>query len=496
MHIRTIFWLNMGYARTRLLVAAAAAWLFLLPAWTQAAFPRDTTGEYLSGKNTPFTGDYDKILERRLIRVLMPYSKTFFFYDGAEPRGLNYDSAKKFESYVNAKLNNPDLSLWLIVIPTPRKDLITRLQEGYGDISIGNLTITESRLEQIDFSTPFMENVNEILITPKAHRSLHHLEEIAGMEIYVRESSSYYENLLKLNEQFKQQGVEQLKLTIASENFEDEDLLEMVNANLIPAIVMDQHTAEFWDEIFDNIRLHPEITIGYDGDIAWAIRKNNPELKKIIDEFLATHKRGTLWGNIQFDRYLKNTKYITDATHKDNLQKFLEIEPFFEKYGLQYDFDPLLLTALAYQESRLDQSVKSQRGAVGIMQVLPSTAHSKEVDIKDINKLENNIHAGTKYLRHLADSYFSESDSMVQFDRWLMCLAAYNAGPTKIKKLQQEAEKEGLNPNVWFGNVELIAASRIGSETVRYVQNIFKYYVAYKLLTEKIERKHGFTGTN
>ena len=485
--------LNRAYQFISILLTAITATMLIHPACTIAAFPNEIDHEAILQKNIPFTGDFDKILERRFIRVLIPYSKTYFFYDGAEPRGLSYDSAKKFEAYVNSKLNNPSLSIWLVVVPTARKDLLTKLNEGFGDIIMGNLTITENRLEQVDFSDPFMTDVNEILITPKSYKTLHSVEEIAGIEIYVRESSSYYENLLKLNEQFKEKGIEQINLTIANENFEDEDLLEMVNANMIPAIVMDDHKADFWNEIFDNIRLHPDVKVGTEGNIAWGIRKNNPELKKIIDEFLATHKRGTLWGNIQFDRYLKDTSYITDATHADNLTKFLTVEPFFEKYGTKYDFDPLLLTALAYQESRLDQNAISLKGAVGIMQILPSTAKSQEVAIGNINTLENNIHAGTKYLRFLADRYFSESENMDQFDRWLMCLAAYNAGPAKIIQLQKEAENEGLNPNIWFDNVEIIAARRIGRETVRYVQNILKYYVAYKMLTDKIKRKRGLT---
>ncbi|WP_136798486.1 MULTISPECIES: lytic transglycosylase F [Desulfosediminicola] len=485
--------LNRAYQFISILLTAITATMLIHPACTIAAFPNEIDHEAILQKNIPFTGDFDKILERRLIRVLIPYSKTYFFYDGAEPRGLSYDSAKKFEAYVNSKLNNPSLSIWLVVVPTARKDLLTKLNEGFGDIIMGNLTITENRLEQVDFSDPFMTDVNEILITPKSYKTLHSVEEIAGIEIYVRESSSYYENLLKLNEQFKEKGIEQINLTIANENFEDEDLLEMVNANMIPAIVMDDHKADFWNEIFDNIRLHPDVKVGTEGNIAWGIRKNNPELKKIIDEFLATHKRGTLWGNIQFDRYLKDTSYITDATHADNLTKFMTVEPFFEKYGTKYDFDPLLLTALAYQESRLDQNAISLKGAVGIMQILPSTAKSQEVAIGNINTLENNIHAGTKYLRFLADRYFSESENMDQFDRWLMCLAAYNAGPAKIIQLQKEAENEGLNPNIWFDNVEIIASRRIGRETVRYVQNILKYYVAYKMLTDKIKRKRGLT---
>jgi len=43
----------------------------------------------------------------------------------------------------------------------------------------------------------------------------------------------------------------------------------------------------------------------------------------------------------------------------------------------------------------------------------------------------------------------------------------------------------GLDPNVWFGNVEIAAARVVGNETVRYVRNIYKYYIAYKLLDQK-----------
>ena len=57
-------------------------------------------------------------------------------------------------------------------------------------------------------------------------------------------------------------------------------------------------------------------------------------------------------------------------------------------------------------------------------------------------------------------------------------------GPGAIQRLRREAQAEKLDPNVWFNNVERVAAARLGQEPVRYVRNIYKYYVAYKLIEE------------
>jgi membrane-bound lytic murein transglycosylase MltF len=123
-------------------------------------------------------------------------------------------------------------------------------------------------------------------------------------------------------------------------------------------------------------------------------------------------------------------------------------------------------------------------GAVGIMQILPSTAADKNVGIPDIKELENNIHAGIKYLRFLRDRYFSDP-AMDLLNQNLFAFAAYNAGPAKISRLRNRAKKAGFDPNVWFGNVEILAAKKIGRETVQYVSNIYKYYVAYRLAGDR-----------
>ena len=158
----------------------------------------------------------------------------------------------------------------------------------------------------------------------------------------------------------------------------------------------------------------------------------------------------------------------------------------FRKYAGKYDVDFLLMLAQGYQESRLDQKVKSQVGAVGVMQVMPATG--KELAVGDISQLEPNIHAGVKYMRFMIDRYYKD-EPMTPINKGLMTFASYNAGPARVRQLRQEAGRRGLDPNVWFNNVEVVAADKIGAETVTYVANIYKYYVTYRLVVEDMERE-------
>ncbi len=462
--------------------------LFLfIPSLSLGAFKGDMSKEELLNKNFKSTDDLDAIIERRIIRILTPYNKTFFFFDGVEPKGLSYEAVMGFENFLNKKLRTKHLKVRTIVVPTARDQLIPRLKDGFGDIAIGNLTITENRLKLVDFSDPFLSNVDEILVTGSRKKNIKNLFDLAGKEIHVRTSSSYYESLVNLNKVLSSSGKPKVKLITVNDNLEDEDLLEMVNADIIPMIIIDNHKGELWKKILPNIVLHPEIKVNSGGRIAWAVRKNNPKLKQVINEYAAKNKKGTLMGNMAFNKYLRNTKYITDSMHGEEIKRFKQIINLFEKYGQKYNFDHLMLAALAFQESRLDQSVRSHVGAIGVMQILPSTAGDKNVDIIDIEKIEPNIHAGTKYLRFIANRYFSEDTGIDPFDRAFFSFASYNAGPSKVARMRREAEAMGLDPDVWFNNVEVVAAKRIGRETVQYVSNILKYYVAYKLLSEKFE---------
>jgi len=251
---------------------------------------------------------------------------------------------------------------------------------------------------------------------------------------------------------------------------------------------MDSLKALFWKQIFDDITVHQDIAVRRDGKIAWAFRRNSPKLKAVINDFVKGHREGTLLGNMLFKRYLKNTKYVKNALSEKDLKKYQSMVQLFKKYAGEYGFNYLMIGAQAYQESGLDQSKRSPAGAVGVMQVLPTTAKDPNINIPDIEKLENNIRAGTKYLRFIIDRYYND-EPMNDHNKLLFAFASYNAGPARIQALRKEAIAMGLNPNVWFHNVEISAAKSIGRETVQYVSNIYKYFISYQMVLRQAEKK-------
>ena len=270
----------------------------------------------------------------------------------------------------------------------------------------------------------------------------------------------------------------------ADPNLTDEDLLEMVNAGLIPATVTINIRAEFWSRVFPHLTLHQDTVFKEEGQLAFATRKDSPELRQLLDEFVRGHQMGTSFGNTLLRRYLQNTKWAQDVTSAEEMRKFQEYVRYFEKYAAEYDFDYLMLVAQGYQESGLDQNRKNPSGAVGIMQVIPKYAAAPPISIPNVEHTETNIQAGAKMLRNIAETYFND-DKLDATNKTLMVFASYNAGPNRIVRLRKKAASEGLDPNQWFGNVELVAAKDIGQETAQYVSNIYKYYVAYKLTLEE-----------
>jgi membrane-bound lytic murein transglycosylase MltF len=436
----------------------------------------------------PWTGDFDGMTQRRVIRALVVHSKMFYFIDKGQERGVTYDGLKEFESVVNQRLASGALKTHVAFIPVPRDQLIPALLAGKGDIVAANITITPGRQESVDFSDPFLTNVSELVVTGPGAPSIANLDDLAGKEVQVRASSSYHESLRRLNDKFKQAGKPPIKLTAADELFEDEDLLEMVNAGLVPITVVDSHKADFWAQIFDKVTVHKDLAVSGGGQIAWALRKNSPKLREVINEFVKTHKQGTMFGNMVLKRYLASTDWIKNSTAEEELKKFRAVLDLFKRYAGQYEFDWLMVAAQAYQESRIDQSVRSPVGAVGVMQIKPSTAADPNVNIPNVGKIDDNVHAGVKYLRFIVDQYFKDAQ-MDSVNKLLFAFASYNAGPAKVSQMRKQATAMGLDPNKWFYNVEVVAAKEIGRETVQYVSNIYKYYVAYRQVAALDQKK-------
>lgn len=433
-------------------------------------------------------GDFDVMKKERIIRALVPYSLTFYFVDKGVQHGASYEYLKAFEEDLNKKLKTGNLKIHIIIIPMSRDQMIPKLVNGYGDLVLGNYTITEGRLKKVDFSDPVYSGVKEIVVTGPDSPEVKTLDDLSGQEVWVRLSSSYDESLETLNESLRKAGKKPVIIRAADENLEDEDIMEMVNAGLINFTVVDSHLAEFWTQIFEELEIHPDLALRTDGEIAWMMRKDSPELKKVVNSFINEHKKGTTFGNVLFNRYMKSTDWVDDSLEGEDRERFDSMVEIFKKYAGQYEFDWLLLAAQGYQESQLDQSKRSPAGAIGVMQLLPSTAKDPNVGIHDIEKLENNIHAGTKYLRFMSDRYFDEPD-VKPLDRMLFAFASYNAGPRKIARMRELAERRGLDPDVWFRNVDIVVSDKVGRETVTYVGNIYKYYIAYEMALERNKKK-------
>ena len=219
-------------------------------------------------------------------------------------------------------------------------------------------------------------------------------------------------------------------------NLEDDDLLEMVNAGLVPATIVDDYLAGFWKKTFTNLTVHETATVRTGGDLSVAVRKNSPQLTAALNDFLTRFGLGTAFGNMIQKRYLVNTTYAKNAASEAERKKFQALVGMFRKYSDQYDADYLLMAAQGYQESQLDHTRKSAVGAIGVMQVMPATG--KEQGVGDITQVEPNIHAGVKYMRFMRDRYYKD-EPMDELNKGLFTLASYNAGPGRVRQLRAEA---------------------------------------------------------
>jgi membrane-bound lytic murein transglycosylase MltF len=432
----------------------------------------------------PWQGDFDGMVERRVIRAVVPFGGYQFYYVDGLPKGATYDLLQRLESYINKELGRRNIKVYVVVIPVSRDELIPAMLNGHADLVAGDLTITPERSALVSFARPMLRDIDEVIVTGPGASPIESLDDLAEQEIVVRESSSYFEHLQPLIADFESRGLKAPDVHLADEILEAEDLLEMVNSGMINMTVMDDYKAEFWATVFPNIIVRDDLVINEGGSIAWAIRKDNPQFVEIIKGFLRKYGKGTLVGNDTYNRYLSNASRVRCSHTSKALQRVQELVSVFQKYGDMFELDWLMLAAQAFQESGLRQDRRSPAGAIGIMQIKPSTAADKNVGIDDVTTVDGNVHAGAKYMRFIADRYFSD-EKFNDLNQWLFSLAAYNAGPAKINRYRREAADNGYDPNRWFDNVEIVAARRIGSETVTYVSNVFKYYVGYQITMQR-----------
>ena len=440
----------------------------------------DPENEFL-GLGVPAFGDLDSMISRRKIRALVPYTHLYYYIDGKERRGIAFEALNLFEKSLNKQLHFKPHRVRIIFIPVNRSQVIPLLRDGYADLAYAGMTITEERKKLVDFSVPSITGLKEIIVGGVTSPKLNTLADLAGQEVYLREGSSYESAARKLSDSLERTGLPPIVIRPVDPYLETEDILELVNSGVIPFSATVEDVARLWSKVLDSLVLYDKMPLASNISYGWVFRKDSPKLKTTADKFIKQNAKGTLMGNILYNKYVKDVKLIRRMHNKRTVEQVKALRTTFQKYALQYQLDWLLLVAQGYQESQLDQKKVSHAGAVGIMQVLPSTAAGHPLRIKNVRIVDNNVHAGSKYMRFLIDQYFSKP-GIDTLNQHLLALAAYNAGPGRVAQLRRMAVAKGLNPNLWFDNVEIIAAREIGRETVEYVSNIYKFYASYTAL--------------
>lgn len=456
------------------------------PRWLENPGAKDMLPGEFAWIWEPWTGNWHEMAERRALRVLLPYGGYQFFFDNGRPRGATWAMLVQLERFINEELGRGNVRFFVVPIPVSRDQLISGLIEGKGDLAAADLTITPAREAMVDFTRPLLTNIREVVVLGPAAPRIETLDDLAGQEIFVRSTSSYAEHLRTLDRSFRERGLEPPAVIPADEILEAEGILDLLQSGVAGITIMDEYKADFWASVMEDIDVRGDLAIAEGGQIAWAHRKNDKELAALLERFLRKFGKGSAFGNDIYRRYLKRPELARCAGSPEAYAQVMPLVQLFRKYGEAYGIDWLRLAAQAYQESGLRQDRKSPVGAIGVMQIKPSTAADPNVGIDDVTTAENNIHAGTKYMRFIADRYFSDP-AIGDLDQWIFSLAAYNAGPARVNRYRREAAAKGYDPNVWFDNVEVIVARRIGRETVNYVSNIYRYYVAYRITAARSE---------
>jgi len=432
---------------------------------------------------TPQFGDLDAMLERRVVRVAVPYSRTLYFNDRGAQRGLTADTLRDFEVFLNKRYPHRAQPLVVVAMPVTRERMIAGLVQGHADLAAGNLTITPERDAKVDFSKPIAQGPGEIVVAGPRSPKLASLDDLGGHEVHVRGSSSYYFSLVALNKRLAAEGKPVARISLVPEALEDEDLMDMVAAGLIGLTVVDGWKADIWGRMQKRLKPRKDLALTAEQSVGWAFRAGSPKLAALVDEFIDRYPGS------RAQRYRDYPAYVVqlgNATADTDWKRFQSTIALFRKYAPRYGIDPLMAAALGYQESRLEQSARSSVGAIGVMQLMPQTAAT--LNVGDVTEIEANVHGGIKYLRILRERAISGGRPDEQ-NLTLFALAAYNAGPGRVAALRAEAPQMGLDADVWFDNVERVAARRVGQETVTFVRSIYKYYVAYKLQLETLEAR-------
>jgi len=413
------------------------------------------------------------IRERGRLRVLTRSSATTYFIDRGEIVGFEYELARAFADELGVEVE--------LVVPPTRAHLVRWLHEGKGDLIAAGLTASEERAmrDRLRFSRPYLYSIPTLV--GRAGSTLpRRVEDFAGRTFVVRRSSLYWSLLQQLNP--SKNG---FKVQAAPEALETEHIIDRVaRGEYDLTIANDQSLAV---ELSWRKDIQSGMALGAEQPHGWAVRRHDVELAEAIDRFLEREYRGVRY-NVLRKRYFESSATRERGNRPGSGSALSPYDELVRKHAQRYAFDWRMVVAQMYQESRFDPDAVSGAGARGLLQVLPRTA--TQLGVHDLRDPETSIEAGVRYLDWLREQLGSVGASSDALWFWL---AAYNAGYGHVRDAREIARQQGLNPNLWFDNVEraillkqepkVHRTTRHGycrcSETVRYVRSIRDRYSAY-----------------
>jgi len=440
--------------------------------------------------------DLDKISDRGKLIALTDYNSTNYFIYKGEPMGFHYELLKKFARHMELDLE--------IILVKDYDNIYDKLNTGKGDILASNFTVTNERLKLYDFSEPIL-HTKQVLVQRKPenwrimkgheieNKMIRNTIELTGKKIYVRKKTSFYERLVNLEEEIGA-DIDIVEVPSTTDNV---SLIEMVENGEIPFTIADENMAKVAKTYCNNIDI--KTSISFTQKIAWATRKDSPQLITAISHWVKEYKTTKSY-KILYNKYFVSRKELIERTqsefHSMNAGKISVYDGLVKIYSEKIGWDWRLLSSLICQESNFNPTVKSWAGAYGLMQLMPTTAQRFGAD--SVASPEESIIAGTKYLKWL-DGYWSDRIPEKE-QRLKFVLASYNVGLGHVLDAQKLAKKYGNDPEIWDNNVDFFLLNKSkelyyndsvvrhgycrGSETYKYVKEVVNRFEQYKNLIE------------
>lgn len=471
-----------------------SVYLFVLVLILSACQPKPQEPVIKTPEPVIIPSAYEAIKERgdTLIALAVETSASYFMWKG-NILGYEYEMLEKMTEHLGLKLK--------IQLVENIDSLFCYLNRGDGDIVAFSMSVTNERRQQVDFSQRLYHSP-QVLVQKKPNNwrdmKLHQINnalvrnvlDIGQEPIYVRLGSAYYERLMNLGDEIGD-SLNVISVEGVNSTF---DLIEMVAKGRIKYTVADQEIASMYSSYNDIIDYNTPISMPQKK--AWAVRKNSPELLADVNSWLDYFKRYKEYYFI-YDKYFNNPntfRKLSRSPYSSRTGKLSVYDDIIKSEAERIGWDWRLLASQIYQESHFNQSQVSWMGAVGLMQVMPTTGEMH--GFKNLYHAGTNVKAGVFHIQYIYENF----ESLDSLNRIKFTLAAYNVGLGHIYDAQRLAKYLGKDPNIWDNNVAeaiLLKSDKKyytlpecrngycrGSEPFNYVNEIMERYEHYKLLIE------------